>query len=48
MVGLVYTTILTTDNKAITIPNGTLSNSTVTNVTAMDKRMLELKVGSCL
>ena len=25
--------------------NGTLSNSTVTNVTAMDKRMLELKVG---
>ena len=40
MVGLVYTTILTTDNKAITIPNGTLSNSTVTNVTAMDKRML--------
>ena len=38
MVGLVYTTILTTDNKAITIPNGTLSNSTVTNVTAMDKR----------
>ena len=45
MVGLVYTTILTTDNKAITIPNGTLSNSTVTNVTAMDKRMLELKVG---
>lgn len=45
MVGLVYTTILTIDNKAITIPNGTLSNSTVTNVTAMDKRMLELKVG---
>ena len=45
MVGLVYTTILTTDNKTITIPNGTLSNSTVTNVTAMDKRMLELKVG---
>mgnify|MGYP000495953859 FL=1 len=28
MVGLVYTTILTTDNKTITIPNGTLSNST--------------------
>lgn len=45
MVGLVYTTILTIDNKAITIPNGTLSNSTVTNVTAMNKRMLELKIG---
>ncbi len=45
MVGLVYTTVLTIDNKAITIPNGTLSNSTVTNVTAMNKRMLELKVG---
>ena len=45
MVGLVYTTLMTIDNRAITIPNGTLSNSTVTNVTAMDRRRLDLTVG---
>ncbi len=45
MVGLVYTTLMTIDNKAITIPNGKLSNSTVTNVTAMEYRRLDLKVG---
>lgn len=45
MIGLVYTTLVTIDNKAITVPNGTLANSTVTNVTAMDKRRLDLTVG---
>ena len=30
------------DNKAIMIPNGTLSNSSIVNVTAMDKRRLDL------
>ncbi len=45
MVGLVYTTLMTIDNRAITIPNGTLSNSTVTNVTAMERRRLDLTVG---
>lgn len=45
MIGLVYTTLVTIDNKAITVPNGTLSNSTVTNVTAMEKRRLDLTVG---
>lgn len=45
MIGLVYTTLMTVDNRAVTIPNGTLSNTTVTNVTAMDKRRLDLKVG---
>lgn len=45
MIGLVYTTLMTIDNKAVTIPNGTLSNTPVTNVTAMDKRRLDLKVG---
>ena len=37
-----YTKLLTTDNKAIMIPNGTLSNSSIVNVTAMDKRRLDL------
>lgn len=45
MIGLVYTTLVTIDNKAITIPNGTLANSTVTNVTAMEKRRLDITVG---
>lgn len=45
MIGLVYTTLLTADNKRITIPNGSLANSTVTDVTAMEKRRLDLLVG---
>lgn len=40
-----YTKLLTTDNKAIMIPNGTLSNSSITNVTAMTKRRLDLYFG---
>ena len=40
-----YTTLLSIDNKHIVIPNGTLSNSIITNVTARDLRKLELKVG---
>lgn len=40
-----YTTLQTMDNKSIVIPNGTLSNSTVINVTAKEKRKLEMKIG---
>lgn len=40
-----YTTLKTMDNKSIVIPNGALSNSTIVNVTASDKRKLEIKVG---
>lgn len=40
-----YTTLQTMDNKTIVIPNGTLSNSTIINVTARDKRKLEMKIG---
>ena len=40
-----YTTLLSVDNKHIVIPNGTLSNSTIINVTARDLRKLEIKVG---
>lgn len=44
-IGLVYTTLVTIDNKKVTIPNGTLSNSTVINVTAQDKRRVDIRVG---
>ena len=40
-----YTTLLSIDIKHIVIPNGTLSNSIITNVTARDLRKLEIKVG---
>lgn len=40
-----YTTLLSIDNKHIVIPNGTFSNSIITNVTARDLRKLEIKVG---
>ncbi len=45
MIGLVYTTLNTVDNKVLTIPNGTLSNITVTNVTAMEERRVDITVG---
>ena len=44
-VEICYTTLLSIDNKHIVIPNGTLSNVTITNVTARDQRRLEIKVG---
>ena len=40
-----YTKLLTPDNKAIMIPNGSLSNSSITNVTAMKNRRLDLLFG---
>ena len=33
-IGLVYTTLVSADNRKIVIPNGTLANSSLTNVTA--------------
>lgn len=45
MIGLIYTTIVTYDNKKITMPNGNLSNGIITNLTARQERMLEIKIG---
>ena len=44
-VEICYTTLLSIDNKHIVIPNGALSNTVITNVTARDQRRLEIKVG---
>jgi small conductance mechanosensitive channel len=44
-IDICYTTLLSIDNKNILVPNGTLSNTTITNVTARDQRRLEIKVG---
>lgn len=40
-----YTKMMTLDNKAVTIPNGILSNSVVTNYSNMEKRMIRFPVG---
>ncbi len=41
---LFYTKLLTVDNKTVIIPNGTLANTSLTNVTAQDKRQLDLPI----
>ncbi len=44
-IGLVYTELVTLDNRIIVVPNGALANSSMTNVTAQEKRLLEIRVG---
>ena len=43
-ISLFYTRLKTIDNKSIVIPNGTLANNSMTNVTAAEKRRLDLTV----
>lgn len=40
-----YTKLSTGDNKIIVIPNGSLANSSLTNVTHSEKRRMDLEVG---
>jgi small conductance mechanosensitive channel len=42
---LFYTKLLTLDNRTVILPNGDLSNTSLTNVTQQDKRMVQIKVG---
>lgn len=44
-IDMCYTRLATIDNKIIVIPNGTLSNSSITNVTETGERRLDVKVG---
>lgn len=44
-ISIFYTKLLTPDNKTIVIPNGMLSNSSLTNVTNMDRRRVDIVVG---
>ena len=44
-IGVVYTTLVSADNRKIVIPNGTLSNEPMTNVTGMGKRRVDILVG---
>lgn len=40
-----YTKLLTGDNRTIVLPNGTLANTSLTNVTQADKRRIDVQVG---
>ena len=42
---LFYTKLTTPDNRVIVLPNGTLANSSLTNVTACERRRLDIRVG---
>ena len=44
-VDMYYTTLGTLDNRTVLIPNSQLTNNSSVNVTAMDQRKLEIKVG---
>lgn len=44
-IDLFYTYLYTADNKSVIIPNGNLTNSTITNVSAQDKRRVDIEVG---
>ncbi len=39
-IDIFYTHVATTDNKTIVIPNGTITNATITNITNVSRRML--------
>lgn len=41
---LFYTKLSTVDNKTIVVPNGMLTNNSLTNVTAKDERQLDLRI----
>lgn len=41
-IGIFYTTLTTPDNKKVVVPNGALSNSTITNYSAHETRRVDL------
>lgn len=43
---VVYTVLLTTDNKRITLPNGTITNSVIENYSAEDLRRVDMTVST--
>lgn len=44
-ISIFYTRLRTIDNKIVVIPNGTLANSSLTNVTTSDRRQIDLTFG---
>lgn len=44
-IDIFYTRLYIVDNKTVVVPNGTLANSSLTNVTRQDKRRIDLMIG---
>lgn len=44
-ISIFYTTLLTADHNTVVIPNGTLANNSITNLTKSGRRRLDIKVG---
>lgn len=44
-ISIFYTKLLTIDNRVVVIPNGMLSNSSLTNATDMEWRRIDLRIG---
>lgn len=44
-IDLFYTYLYTSDNRSVIIPNGNLTNSTITNVSSQDKRRVDIEAG---
>lgn len=44
-ISIFYTKLLTADNKLVVVPNGTLSNCSITNVSDVDRRRVDVAVG---
>ena len=44
-ISIFYTKLVTFDNKVVMMPNGTLSNSSITNLSTLEKRRVDLVVG---
>lgn len=44
-ISIFYTKLKTVDNKVVVIPNGTLSNNTLVNVSHMERRRVDIVVG---
>ena len=44
-ISIFYTTLLTADHHTVVIPNGTLANNSITNLTKSGRRRLDIKVG---
>ena len=44
-IDLLYTTIMTADNRRVTIPNGQLTSNSITNFSKTDKRRVDMSIG---
>ena len=44
-ISIIYTKLMTADNKVVVIPNGTLSNESIVNVSHMKERRVDVAVG---